>query len=229
MLHELVMRTWFFVGVAVVSLAGCATTGEISGGQGHPAGDDDSGTTTTSGSDDAGVTADSTSTIGATDASSHTTTSPPDSTATTAPPDTNPTTTPPPPDASSDPVTAARSLCVKTINDYRATLGLPAYSEYTREETCVDGQAAKDGAAGVAHSAFGTCSEMAQNECPGWPGPLDSLISGCFKMMWAEGPGTPFEAHGHYINMSSNSYTKVACGFHQLADGSWWATQDFYP
>lgn len=127
----------------------------------------------------------------------------------------------------SDPVEAARQLCVDTINAYRATLGLPAYARWTDDESCVDGQAAADGAANTAHSAFGTCNEFAQNECPGWPGPPSTLMTGCLQMMWNEGPGSDFEAHGHYINMSSTSYSMVACGFHQMADGSWWATQDF--
>jgi hypothetical protein len=129
---------------------------------------------------------------------------------------------------STDALAAARTLCVKTINDYRATLGLKPYEEDASQDVCVDGQAKADSISMKAHSAFGKCSESAQNECPGWPGPPDTLITGCLKSMWAEGPGTDFSKHGHYINMSSTSYTKVACGFYQTADGSWWAAQDFY-
>lgn len=78
-----------------------------------------------------------------------------------------------------------------------------------------------------AHSAFGQCGEFAQNECPGWPGPPGSMIGNCLQMMWNEGPGAFNQGHGHYINMSSTQYTKVACGFHVLANGKVWATQDF--
>ena len=53
--------------------------------------------------------------------------------------------------------------------------------------------------------------------------PLTQLLDGCLAQMWAEGPGQPFSAHGHYINMSSTSYTTVACGFYQTPSGSWWA------
>jgi hypothetical protein len=53
------------------------------------------------------------------------------------------------------------------------------------------------------------------------------MIGGCLQMMWNEGPGDFNGGHGHYINMSSTQYTRVACGFHVLADGSVWATQDF--
>jgi hypothetical protein len=45
--------------------------------------------------------------------------------------------------------------------------------------------------------------------------------------MWAEGPGADFQTHGHYINMSSTKYTKVACGFYETPTGSVWAVQDF--
>lgn len=121
----------------------------------------------------------------------------------------------------------AAQLCVDTINEYRASIGLPDYQRWTAEESCADGQAASDAASGTAHGAFGSCGESAQNECPGWPGPPESMITGCLDLMWAEGPGADFATHGHYINMSSTSYTKVACGFHVLPNGDVWAVQDF--
>ena len=121
----------------------------------------------------------------------------------------------------------AEQLCVDTINQYRASLGLPAYARWNAEESCADGQAQSDSQSGTAHGAFGQCGESAQNECPGWPGPPSTMIPQCLAMMWAEGPGTDFTKHGHYINMSSTQYTKVACGFTTLSDGSVWAVQDF--
>jgi hypothetical protein len=121
---------------------------------------------------------------------------------------------------------SAEQLCVDTINQYRAALGLPAYTRWTSEESCAGAEAQKDSASGVAHSAFPSCGESAQDECPGWPGPESSMITGCLAQMWMEGPG-PFAQHGHYDNMSSTSYTQVACGFYVLSDGSVWAAQDF--
>lgn len=53
------------------------------------------------------------------------------------------------------------------------------------------------------------------------------MIDGCLEMMWAEGPGTDFSAHGHYINMSNTGYKMVACGFHVTANGSVWSVQNF--
>jgi hypothetical protein len=127
------------------------------------------------------------------------------------------------PDGSTDPT----QLCVDKINAYRATLGLPAYARWTEEEDCTASEAEKDAASNQPHSAFPSCTESAQNECPGWPGPPESMIGNCLAQMWAEGPGSDFSAHGHYINMSSTKYTKVACGFLQRDDGSVWAAQDF--
>lgn len=121
---------------------------------------------------------------------------------------------------------AAAARCVDTINMYRATLGLPAYARWHDAEGCSDDEAASDGKTGQAHGAFGQCEENAQNECPGWPTPAESMIDGCLELMWNEGPGADFSAHGHYINMSSTQYTKVACGFAEV-NGSIWAVQNF--
>jgi hypothetical protein len=122
---------------------------------------------------------------------------------------------------------SARQDCVDTINMYRATLGLAPYARWTADETCTDGQAEADGMANSPHSAFGQCGEWAQDECPGWPGTPDTMIEGCLAEMWAEGPGSDFSTHGHYINMSSTQYTKASCGYYVMPDGSVWATQDF--
>jgi hypothetical protein len=128
--------------------------------------------------------------------------------------------------SSSGPVNDAAQLCVNTINMYRATLGLPPYARWSAQETCATDQGMKDYQAMMAHSAFGQCGESAQNECPGWPGPPEQMITQCLAQMWAEGPG-PFMGHGHYINMSSMSYTQVACGFYTTPQGKIWAVQDF--
>lgn len=124
-----------------------------------------------------------------------------------------------------DPYDDARQDCVDQINAYRASVSLPPLERWTGAEDCADGEAASDSRTGTAHGAFGSCDESAQNECPGW-GSVDSITSGCLAMMWAEGPGEPFSEHGHYLNMSSTQYTRVACGFYDGPNGVW-ATQDF--
>jgi hypothetical protein len=123
--------------------------------------------------------------------------------------------------------TDAAQICVDHINSLRATLKLPPYARWSSGEACAGTQAQKDSASNTPHGAFGMCGEHAQDECPGWPGPPSKMITGCLDQMWAEGPGTDFSTHGHYINMSSTSYTKVACGYFTLPDGSVWATQNF--
>lgn len=80
------------------------------------------------------------------------------------------------------------------------------------------------------HSGFrdGICGGgYGQNECPGWPG-IASTVSGCLQQMWDEGPGDFYgpPPHGHYINMSSTSFSRVACGFYEGSSGTW-AVQNF--
>ncbi|WP_441291007.1 CAP domain-containing protein [Sorangium sp. KYC3313] len=123
--------------------------------------------------------------------------------------------------------TGAAQLCVDTINEHRATLGLAPLARWVEAESCSDEEAESDGNTGEFHGAFGACNENAQNECPGWGGPPESMIVSCLQVMWDEGPGEDFEKHGHFINMSSTRFTKVACGFHTFADGSVWAVQNF--
>ena len=121
-----------------------------------------------------------------------------------------------------------QQLCVDTINQYRATLSLPPLTRWTEKESCSDGEAKSDSITGQAHGAFGTCQEMAQNECPNWPLPIEKQILGCLQMMWDEGPGEPYSEHGHYINMTNPKYTQVACGFAVTADGKkFWSVQNF--
>src|SRR5262249_51790800 len=123
--------------------------------------------------------------------------------------------------------TDAEQLCVDTINQFRASIGLPPYARWSSGEMCTDGEAQADANSGIPHSAFPSCGEWAQNECPGWPGPDSQMIVSCLQAMWNEGPGTDFSTHGHYINMTSTSYTQVSCGFYDTPTGAVWAAQDF--
>jgi hypothetical protein len=126
-----------------------------------------------------------------------------------------------------DPLDAQRQQCVDKINQYRATLGLAPYKRWTAQEACSDNEAKSDSQTKQPHGAFGSCTERAQNECPGWSiNKISSASGSCLDMMWAEGPGEDFQAHGHYINMSSTKYTMVACGF-SAPSGTVWAVQNF--
>ncbi len=130
-------------------------------------------------------------------------------------------------DATGSKYPAAAEDCVQTINEYRASIGLPPYQRWTATEACADDEAKNDAEMNRPHGSFGSCGEWAQNTCPGWPGTPESMIGTCLQMMWAEGPGSDFSTHGHYLNMSSTSYTKVACGFYVTPKGSVWTLQDF--
>jgi hypothetical protein len=128
---------------------------------------------------------------------------------------------------SDDVLTSYRIQCVERINGFRATLGLTPYARWTEQEACTDEEARQDSLSQTPHGAFGQCGENAQNECPGW-GSLPETIQGCLQGMWDEGPGEDFSRHGHYINMSSTNYSRVACGFHTTEGGEVWAIQNFH-
>ncbi len=120
--------------------------------------------------------------------------------------------------------------CVARINQFRAECQcLPPLERWTEGESCADMHAEYDSTR-PPHSGFrdGICENggFGQNECPGW-GSVSSVIDGCLQLMWDEGPGEPFEEHGHYINMSSTSFTRVACGFYTTPGGELWAVQNF--
>ena len=120
--------------------------------------------------------------------------------------------------------------CVDRINQFRAECQcLPPLQRWTGGEECANRMAEADHDSGNAHGAAnsGLCQwGSGQNECPGWPS-VDSVVDGCLQMMWDEGPGANFWAHGHYLHMSSTEKTHVACGFHDGANGTW-AVQNFY-
>lgn len=131
-------------------------------------------------------------------------------------------------DDSNDEFKEARTICFQETNKYRKQVGVPALTYATDKNSCSDDEAKSDSESGTAHGAFGECSEWAQNECPGWPAPASGMVSSCLKMMFDEGPGEPYSAHGHYINMTSTKYTRVSCGFHVTDNGSVWLIQNFY-
>ena len=147
-------------------------------------------------------------------------------------------------DASTDPLEAARAACVDHINELRATKGRPAYTRWGSAESCVDGEATSDEMTGTPHGAFNsgmTCGASGQNEClgagvAGIIGCLDSMwaekdqagCSGCDACADAYDPNCPNcdfygsttgDVCGHYVNMSANYFTMVACGFSSL--GGW--------
>jgi hypothetical protein len=120
--------------------------------------------------------------------------------------------------------------CVTRINQFRWECQcLPPLQRWSEAESCANEHSEYDSTRS-AHSGFidNVCSPggRAQNECPGWRS-TEHVINGCLQAMWNEGPGEPFSEHGHYINMTNPSYSMVACGFYETANGDLWSVQNF--
>jgi hypothetical protein len=120
--------------------------------------------------------------------------------------------------------------CVTRINQLRGECQcLPPLDRWNGAEGCADQHAEYDSTRDF-HAGFSgqicTPGGRAQNECPGW-GSTERVITGCLQAMWDEGPGEPYSAHGHYINMTNPSYSMVACGFYETGDGKIWSVQNF--
>ncbi|MBN1654193.1 MAG: hypothetical protein JXA30_10485 [Deltaproteobacteria bacterium] len=156
-----------------------------------------------------------------------------------------------------DDLDEVRQICVDTINNFRATVGLsPLARAPANVEACSDEGAKQDGESGNAHGSAGNCSAWrlsgsplrgGQNACPGyrvggWGGmgsTLGEVLVFCLNQMWAEGEPPQgraacmqdyagcFLKHGHYINMTDTSYTAVSCGFFNMGNNTWWMNQDF--
>lgn len=131
----------------------------------------------------------------------------------------------------------AHQDCVDRINQFRTQCAcLPALARWTDGEACADQMAQYDSEKNSAHAGFQAricAGGQGQNECPGW-GSNAQVVSGCLQSMWNEGPpptssctGACFNEHGHFINMTSTSSTKVACGFYTTSAGKVWAVQNF--
>jgi hypothetical protein len=128
--------------------------------------------------------------------------------------------------------------CVDRVNQFRTQCGcLPALERWTEGEACADQMAEYDAMQDTAHAGFSDAicdsGRGGQNECPGYSSDTQ-VISLCLQQMWSEGPGTEnpcngqcFEDHGHYINMTSTTMTKIACGFYTTSSGKVWAVQNF--
>jgi hypothetical protein len=127
--------------------------------------------------------------------------------------------------------------CVDRINQFREQCAcLPPLERWRDGEACADEMAMYDSGGSQAHAAFGDkiCDGgSAQNECPGWRSD-SQVVDVCLQKMWDEGPppmsdctGGCFQTYGHYLNMSNQRMTKVACGFYTTSDGQVWSVQNF--
>lgn len=129
---------------------------------------------------------------------------------------------------SRDPYESARQSCLERTNAYRAQLGAGALTARPDKAECSDRDARGDAMNGTVHGESGKCGLMAQNECPSWPGTAAGIVADCLKSMFDEGPGEPYSAHGHFINMTNRSYRSLACGFFEQG-GKVWLVQNYFP
>jgi hypothetical protein len=131
----------------------------------------------------------------------------------------------------------AHQDCVDRINQFRQECAcLPPLERWVEGEDCADEMAKYDSASTEAHAAFGAgiCNGgSAQNECPGWRSE-EQIVSVCLQRMWDEGPppmsdctGSCFQMYGHFLNMTNQRLSKVACGFHERENGQVWSVQNF--
>ena len=127
--------------------------------------------------------------------------------------------------------------CVDRINQFREQCAcLPALERWTEGEACADQMAKYDSSSTEAHAGFGDkiCDGgSAQNECPGWRSEAQ-VVDVCLQKMWDEGPppmsdcsGSCFQMYGHFLNMTNQRMTKVACGFFKTDEGQIWSVQNF--
>jgi hypothetical protein len=127
--------------------------------------------------------------------------------------------------------------CVDRINQFLTQCAcLPALKRRMDGEACADQMAKYDAEQNSAHAGIRAkiCTPGgSQNECPGYSS-NNQVIGLCMQQMWDEGPpptadctGACYEEHGHFINMTDDSVTQVACGFHTTASGKVWAVQNF--
>ncbi len=154
---------------------------------------------------------------------------------------------------SGDGFSASRAACVNEINRLRATQGHAALVLWTSPsvDMCVDHQATSDETNSSPHQAWNkhtdACDGNGQDECEG-AGTSPAGIVSCLDNMWGEKDqpscsgcaacsgaynpacpncdffGTKGAACGHYVNMSADYFSEVACGFSALGG---WATQNF--
>lgn len=121
---------------------------------------------------------------------------------------------------------AASSAGFEVTNMYRAMDGKPPLVESATLVTYASAGASDDFVTS-AHHHFGATQgggiAFAENECPHWSlagqggGAMDALVAACIAAFYAEGPGTDYSQHGHYINMMG-TYKTLGVGLFVQGD-----------
>lgn len=127
--------------------------------------------------------------------------------------------------------------CVDRINQFLTQCAcLPALKRRKDGEACANEMAKYDADHNMSHAGIQAkiCEPGgSQNSCPGYSS-NSKVIGLCMQQMWDEGPpptanctGDCYEMYGHFINMTDDSVTQVACGFYTTSSGKVWAVQNF--
>lgn len=129
----------------------------------------------------------------------------------------------------------AKQFCVSETNRYRAMNSKSALAESAQLEAYADTGAMHDFTTSP-HDHFSSTSgggiAFAENECPqqgNWQytegEDLNMVVGNCIAAFYAEGPGSDYNTHGHYINMMGN-YGSLGCGIY-YAGGKITIVQDY--
>src|SRR3569623_823201 len=102
----------------------------------------------------------------------------------------------------------AQQFCVSETNRYRQMNGKSALTESASLEDYADTGAPTDYDATTAHSHF------------------TAPVGMCIAAFYAEGPGSDYSTHGHYINMMGN-YATLGCGIYSADNGDVTIVQDY--
>jgi hypothetical protein len=138
---------------------------------------------------------------------------------------------------SSGPMTAL-ATCVSETNKDRALNGKAALTESSQLEAYAATGAMVDFSSSP-HNHFSMTSgggiALAENECPvqgNWnisfgDGDVGKTVVACVAAFYAEGPGSDYSTHGHYINMMGD-YSTLGCGIYEdTSNGNITIVQDY--
>lgn len=108
--------------------------------------------------------------------------------------------------------------CLKLVNDFRKSKGVPILKSYPSKNQCTAQQALLDYKSGDFHTNFGMCREISQLSAKG-----SKTLKQCIDEYIAEGRGG-----SHYSVLVSKKYTHLSCGYYKYANNKYFYIQNFY-
>lgn len=120
-------------------------------------------------------------------------------------------------DATPVPTSGGSDGCLKLVNDFRKSIGVPILKSYPSKNQCAAQQALLDYKSGDFHTNFGMCREISQLSTKG-----SKTLKQCIDSYIAEGRGS------HYSVLVSKKYTHLSCGEYEYANNKYFYTQNFY-